>query len=430
MGSPHNLIRLFRIDMDFSRSQIPASATYTGWHIAMIIIGGTIAVPAFLMAAHLGANLGLRTAAIAFGCGCLTLGILAALTGLAGQRSGLSAYMLNEFAFGRWGGRIASVVVACTLIGWFGVTSALFGRAANLIGVTLFGLDWPMEVYVVIGGGLIIGVTVAGFKGIDKLALALVPLMLSFLIMAAWMSHTEVDNWQAPTGATPMTLPMAISAVIGSYIAGVTIQPDYSRFARTRSAALGSAFAALAISFPLLLFCAAIPSIAFNEPDLLQVMIALGIGVPAFLLLVLAAWSSNVLSAYSGALSLATVFRKLDLRILILGVGILGTLLALAGAGDHLVQYLILLSITVPPISSIYVVDALLYRSRFDETALERCPRFVHLALIAWAVAVMVGYLAHRGLFTLTTVAALDSILVAAVLGVILRPAGSLERRA
>lgn len=418
--------------MDFSKSQVPASATYTGWHIALVIVGGTIAVPAFLMAANLGASLGLRDAAIAFGCGCFILGSMAALTGLCGQKSGLSAYMLNEFAFGRWGGRIASTVVSLTLIGWFGVTSALFGRAAKLMGQSVFGIDWPVELYMVLGGGLIVAVTVTGFKGIDKLALALVPVMLGFLMMAAWMSLPQLEQWTEPTGGTPMTLTTAISAIVGSYIAGVTIQPDYARFARSRRAALGSAFVALAISFPILLFCTAIPSIAYNEPDLLNVMIALGIGIPAFLLLILAAWSSNVLSVYSGALALATVFRHLDLRVLIVGVGALGTLLALAGAGDYLIEYLVLLGITIPPISSIYLVDTLLFRKRFDEVELGKRPRLALKALATWIAAVGVGACSHFGFFTLTSVAALDSIVVAGVLSVILgvgfRRAGVLVR--
>ena len=418
--------------MDFSKSQVPASATYTGWHIALVIVGGTIAVPAFLMAANLGASLGLRNAAIAFSCGCFILGSMAALTGLCGQKSGLSAYMLNEFAFGRWGGRIASTVVSMTLIGWFGVTSALFGRAANLMGRTVFGIDWPVEFYMILGGGLIVAVTVTGFKGIDKLALALVPVMLGFLMMAAWMSLPQLEQWTEPTGGTPMTLTTAISAIVGSYIAGVTIQPDYARFARSRRAALGSAFVALAISFPILLFCTAIPSIAYNEPDLLNVMIALGIGIPAFLLLILAAWSSNVLSVYSGALALATVFRRLDLRVLIVGVGALGTLLALAGAGDYLIEYLVLLGITIPPISSIYLVDTLLFRKRFDEVELSKRPRLALRALGTWIAAVSVGACSHFGLFTLTTVAALDSIVVAGALSVLMgggfRRAGVLVR--
>ena len=407
---------------EFSTSQVPASATYSGRHIALIIIGGTIAIPAFLMAATIGASLGLRDAGIAFACGCLVLGSLAAFTGLCGQKSGLSAYVLSEFAFGRWGGKLTNMAIAGSLLGWFGVTGMMFGRAGAELAATVFGMHWPVDFYVVLGSVLIVGVTVSGFKGIDKLALVLVPAMVLFLCVAAGMSVTSVEDWTSPSGGESMNLATAISAVIGSYIAGVTIQPDYSRFARSRKAALWSAFLALGVSFPLVLSLAAVPALAMGESDILKVMILLGIGVPAFLLLSLAAWSSNVLSLYSGSLAMATLFRGARLKTIIVVFGVVGTGLALTRVDDYLVDYLILLGITIPPISSIYVVETLLFRSRFDEEARRQRPRVAYRAMIAWLAAVLAGYLAYIEVFTFTGVAALDAISVAVVLVVALRP--------
>ena len=304
----------------------------------------------------------------------------------------------------------------------------MLGRAGALLVSLAFGVDWPMEAFVIVGSALIVGVTASGFKGIDKLALALVPVMLIFLGVAAWMSVADVKDWFAPSGDATVTLVTAISAVIGSYIAGVTIQPDYSRFARSKVAALGSAFAALGVSFPLVLFVTAIPAVALSEPDVLRVLILLGVGGPACLLVLLAAWSSNVLSLYSGSLSLATIFRSAKLRSIVFVFGVTGTALALTRIDEYLVKYLILLGITIPPIASIYAVEALLFRSRFDEDARQRQPAFIGHALLAWLLAICIGCLAHVKIFTLTTVAALDSILVAAGLSFLLHPLGPFRR--
>ncbi len=412
---------------DFSTSQVPSSAKYSGWHIALVIIGGTISIPGFLMAANIGASLGLQTAAVAFVSGCFVLGVLAALTGLCGQKSGLSAYMLCEFAFGRWGGRFASFVVACSLIGWFGVISTIFAKATDLLATEVFAANLPIELYVVFGGVLIVAVTISGFKGIDKLAMALVPLMTVFLLLAAWLSIDDVGSWISPSGAEDMSLAIAISAVIGSYIAGVTIQPDYSRFAASRRGALVSAFIALGISFPLVLLCTAIPAVALGEADLFKVMFALGIGIPAFLLLLLAAWSSNVLCVYSASLSLATIFPGFPLRTIVIAIGVVGTGLALLHVDEYLTQYLVLLGITVPPISSIYIVDALLLRNTFDKQALSGRPRLVYRAAVAWITAVIFGYLSYLGVFSLTSIAAIDSIVVAGGLSLLLRPMDALQ---
>ena len=414
---------------DFPTTQVPSAATHSGRHIALVIVGGTIAIPAFLMAATIGASLGLRDAIIAFSCGCFVLGCFAAVTGLCGQRSGLSAYVLSEFAFGRWGGKVANLAVACSLLGWFGVTGTMFGRAGAQLGATVFGIDLPVELYVIIGSALMVGVTLSGFKGIDKLALALVPVMVVFLGIAAGISYSDVEDWTVPTGGEAMSVYTAISAVIGSYIAGVTIQPDYARFARSRKAATWSAFLALGISFPFTLSLAAVPAIAMGEPDILTVMILIGIGIPAFALLVLAAWSSNVLSLYSGSLAMATIFRRIDLWAIIATFGIVGTALALTRVDEYLVAYLLLLGITIPPIASIYAVETLLFRSRFDEAARQERPLVVYRAMLAWLLAIMAGYMAQEGIFSITKVAALDSILVAAVLAAALRPLDALQFR-
>ena len=43
---------------DFSQQPVPSDQTKSSSHIALIIIGGTIAIPAFLMAAQLSNKLG------------------------------------------------------------------------------------------------------------------------------------------------------------------------------------------------------------------------------------------------------------------------------------------------------------------------------------------------------------------------------------
>ena len=144
-------------------------------------------------------------------------------------------------------------------------------------------------------------------------------------------------------------------------------------------------------------------------------------------LLVLAAWSSNVLSLYSGSLAMATIFRGSRLWAIIAAFGIVGTALALTRVDEYLVAYLLLLGITIPPISSIYAVETLLFRTRFDEAARTQRPLIVYRAMLAWLLAILAGYMAQEGIFSLTNVAALDSILVAAVLAVALRPLDALR---
>ncbi|MEM7704843.1 MAG: cytosine permease [Pseudomonadota bacterium] len=397
---------------EFTLSQVPRDATYSGWHIALVVIGGTISIPGFLMAAQIGSSLGLRQAAIAFVLGCFVLGLLGAATGAAGQKSGLSAHMLGQFAFGRIGGRAASLAIALSLVGWFGVISSIFAIAAQGLAESVFGVSVPFSALVIVGGVLIVGVTIAGFKGLDRLALALVPLMFAFLLLAAWLSREQLSSGSLLPSTSDMNLATAVSAVIGSYIAGVAIQPDYARFAPSRKAALISAFFALGISFPLVLLCTAIPSVAAGESDLFKVMASLGIGVPAFALLGLAAWSSNVLCVYSAALSFTTIFPRSGFAPVVLAIGVAGTGLALVHVEAFLTDYLVLLSIAIPPIVGILASDALMFRSDHSEDARRRLPLFRIPPMLGWVAGIAAGASTFSGGPSPTGSPALDSIAV------------------
>ncbi len=402
---------------DFSREQVPRDETYSGIHIGMIIVGGVIGIPGFLQAARVGGSLGLEQAAIAFLAGCFILGCLGALTSYVGTRTRYSTYMLTGFAFGSAGGKFVNFIIALTLVGWYGVIMNVFAAAADLVIRDLYGPGVPLWVYIVAGSTLMIGVTLSGFKGIDKLALCLVPVMLVFLSYAAWLSWDDIPSWnRGSPGAQPLTYSTAISSVVGGYIVGVVIQPDYSRFARNVRHAMWAVFIALWVVQALVFFLAAIPSVATGVSNLIRIMVALGIGVPAFFLLLLSSWCSNVLCLYSSGLSLSTIFTRARLWQIILAIGIAGTALAFMYSDDYLISFLVLLGVTVPPIASIYVLDVILVRRSGDGLDLTTTEPGMNVnPFIAWGVAVLVGYLAEAGQFSISGIATMDSILTATI---------------
>ena len=399
---------------DFPRQQVPQNKTYSGFHIALIMVGGTISIPNFLTSAQIGSSLGLAAAIPAFLLGCLVLGILVGFTSYVGARTHYSTYMITEFAFGRTGAKLANLIIALSLIGWFGIICNIFAQVSDQIVQHIANVVIPLWVYVAIGSSLVVAVTVSGFKGLDKLALALVPLMAAFLFYAAWLAYDHQTIWQQVSDEKVFTFSSAVSAIIGSYIAGVVIQPDYSRYARNTKHAIIAAFFALGISFPLIMVLLAIPSIATSQSDIIQVMLVLGIGIPAFLLLLLAAWSSNVLCLYSSGLSLATIFTRVNLWKIIIAIGIIGTAIAFVRAQEFLVSFLILLGVTVPPIAAIYIANVLFVRKgECNEEDLYKEPAIKADAFIAWLLAIGMGYLAHIGQATISGVAGIDSILLA-----------------
>ena len=411
-----------RIAEDYSLSQVPKGEGKSGLHLALIIVGGTIGMSIFIMAAQVGSSLGLLAAGKAFMVGSLILGSLGSFTSYVGYRSRYSTYKLAEFCFGWLGAKLVNGMIALTLVGWFAVISSVFGDAATTIVADSLELQIPAWVFVLLISLLIIFITIMGFEGIDKLALYLVPVMILFIAYAAWLSWGQIQSWVSPVVDNPaFDYNGAISAIVGSYIVGVVIQPDFSRFAKSATHAIWSIFLALGIVFPLIQFFAAVPSIATDQGDLILIMIALGIGVPAFLLLFLGAWSSNVLCLYSSSLSFSTIFQRFRLSIITISLGLVGTVFALLEAHLYFIDYLVFLSVAIPPIAAIYVLDAFaIRRLLYSETDMMEVPSVDWRACVAWLAASVFAWNAGHLGFSLTNIAALDSIFVGAILFLIL----------
>ncbi len=401
---------------DFARGAVSGSAAATGLHLGLIIVGGTIGFAVFVISSQIGGALGYARAGLAFAIGSLILGVMGAVTSYVGARSRLSTYLLTEFAFGPIGAKIANLVVALSLVGWFGVICNTLGQATQQMLRESWGVEIAPEIVITAASALMISVTALGFTGIDRLALFLTPFMALLIGYAAFLA-LNADGGEPLAVEQAFTFQTAVSAVVGTYIVGVIIQPDYSRFAVNVRHAVWSVFIALALFFPLVQFFSAVPSMATGEPSVVLVMSGLGIILPAFFLLFLGAWSSNVLCLYSSSLSVATLMARARLSHIIIAIGVVGTALAYVMVQEAIVDYLVLLGITIPPIGAIYIVEAMFvrrFRMDLDDLGSER--PFNFRAFGAWAAAIAVGYCSDRGLMGIVDIASIDSLIVACAL--------------
>lgn len=404
---------------DFALKAVPQEASASGLHLALIIVGGTIGFAVYVIAAQIGGSLGYAQAAVAFAVGSLILGVMGAWTSYVGAKSRLSTYLLTQFAFGPRGAKLANVAVAVSLVGWYGVISNTLGTASQQMLLEALAIEVSPYLTVSIASALMIAITALGFTGIDRLALFMVPFMLLFMVLAAWLAITG-GNGEFLDIEQRFSMPTAISAVVGTYIAGVIIQPDYSRFAVNTRHAIWSVFIALGVAFPLIQYLAAVPSMALGEPDIVRMLALIGFLVPGFFLMFLGAWASNVLCLYSAGLSFATLLTRLKrvrLPHIIVVIGIFGTALAFIPAQTYIVDYLVVLGVAIPPIGAIYIIDAMFIR-RFSMQleSLDEEPSIRWTALIAWLFAAVAGYLTSETSFQLVGIAAIDSLIVASVL--------------
>ena len=127
-------------------------------------------------------------------------------------------------------------------------------------------------------------------------------------------------------------------------------------------------------------------------------------------------------SLYSGSLSLTNEVRKFRLPWVVTSAAAGGLLLALLHAENYYLPFLSTLGVALPPVGALLVLHMLTsWLRRADRGVSVSAEEFRMPALTAWVGGTVVGYLAMREVFTVTGIAALDSIGAAAVIWTAMR---------
>src|SRR5690606_18862046 len=88
----------------------------------------------FLLGATLGYAMGFWDAALAFLLGSLILEVVIILVGIIGQREGMQTSLLTRWTgFGEVGSSFVGLAIAMSLIGWFGIQSAISAESLDTL---------------------------------------------------------------------------------------------------------------------------------------------------------------------------------------------------------------------------------------------------------------------------------------------------------
>ncbi|HEY0939889.1 MAG TPA: cytosine permease [Steroidobacter sp.] len=416
------MAKIDELTEDFALEPVPSASTVNGVRVAMVIVGFTITLPIFIAGSNIGLSLGFMNATAAFLGGGFILAMIGSLTAYIGAKTRLSTYVITQFSFGRRGARVANGVIAMALFGWYGVTAELFGKACQKAILDLYGLDLGVVPLSLVGSTLMVFTAIWGFKALDKLSVFAVPLM-GVLLATAVLFALRSTSWHEIVATKGDTIGKgtATSLVVGSFIVGAILLPDLCRYARRSWEGIAAAAVSLGVIFPIVFYCAMIPSLATGKNDLVLIMIGLGIGLPALALLIFATWSTNSHNLYSTSLTLASLFPAIKKWKLTVVAGLAGTAIAAAGITDHFVAFLLLLGTSIPAIAGIYAADFfVISKQKYTPQRMRTIQNTNPCAFIAWIGASGFGYATEQGLAGgITGVTSCDSVLIGFVLYVV-----------
>jgi cytosine permease len=424
------LIKLMNEDSPFVPTN--QSQKQGWWFLTGVMIGCTICVPVFVMGADMAHQIPYTQFILAAFLGGILAAGVALITGIVGQRTGLPTAMLAKIAFGTNGSVLANLAMAISSIGWFGIQTAVFSAAFVQLSSQVWGVQLNPTIVTILSGLIMSTTAVIGYRGLGKLSYVAVPLLMVLLILPLYVFF--IDGKLASLGNLPSSNQISLGAMI-AMVAGAygfaSTMPDVTRFMkRTRATTIGIV-SNYVLAYPLLLILTGSVALAAGQNDYMQVMLGLGFGSLAIIVLLLATWTTNDTNVYTGALSLNLFLPKWPRWQIAVAVGVFGTLFAVMGILENFTAWLIFSGNLFAPMAGVYVADYWFNQSRYSNTT--DVPAFRVPQLLAWLGGLAVGSLTTTpenmglGWTTLTTIPMIDAMLAAALIQISLH--AILERK-
>ena len=343
-------------DHDYPLEHVPASARRGLLSISAVLLGFTFFSPTMLAGAQLGAAFNLKTLFVILVSGSLILGLYVAIMCSLGAKTGLTSVLLSRYTLGKAGAKWADIILGGTQIGWYAVTSAYMG---DLFAKGLGLPEWAMAF--TIFWAVIMGITaVFGFKWMEIIAYFALPAILILVIWIPYLGVKEVGGWSAMAALKPkstMTIGAAITVVVGTFASGGTQAANWSRFAKNSNVGFLAGLIAFLLGNGLMIFSGMIGALAFNNGDLVEVMISLRITAVALVILTMNIWTTNNATAYAFGMAGAELFNKPNKRPFIIGGVIIAIILAITGIYSKFIPMLILFGTFIPPLGGVIIGD-------------------------------------------------------------------------
>lgn len=414
----HKKINLEYLVEDYATKPVARDISVSGLRIAMINTALAFSLPALLTGVQLSSALDADKAITAIIWGGVIVTLIGTVAGMVGLRNRLSTYMLIRFSFGARGSVLVNLCMALSMFGWFGVNVYLFGQAAGGLFQSLTGIEAAHWIFLLAGGLLMTAGAIFGFKSVQKLALLIVPVQV--LVLAILLNNTfagtSIRELLSLPAQTRLTQGEAISAVVGSFIVAAVIMPDFTRYGRKwQDSFLASFipyFIATTFSYSIALFAA----LWTGKDDIIQLMLTAGLGIFAFILVILSSWITNSVNLYGCSLSLSSIFTRFQEWKIAIASGIAGTTIAFFEILEHFIDFIFSLGIIFTPIAGIYSIDYfILNRANYNLQTDHQNTRTSYIALVSWLSGIVVAYGAIRDLIHITGIASCDSLFAAAL---------------
>jgi cytosine permease len=414
---------------DYALARVPRDARYSWRSVAVQRFGQISALSQFLLGSALGFGMTFWQAFWALTLGAVVLEVVAIFLGIMGSREGMQTSLLTRWTgFGHGGSSLVGLAIGISLIGWFGIQSAVSAEGL----VALIG-GLPAWAWSLVFGLVVTLVVLWGFGSMQWVAYITVP---AFVVLVGWSIVSQLTKHDfgalvaSPAPGPHLTLLQGTTLVAGGFIVGAVITPDMTRFNRSAADVVKQTVVGITLGEYVIGLAGVLLAHAAGSGDVITIVTS-SVGWVGTLVIILGTLKINDWNLYSSGLGIVnfvgTVFgRRINRAAVTLVVGVIGSALAAGGILQRFTDFLTVLGVAFPPIAGIMVAEYFIVRqwrgvleeSRERGAVPDEAPTWVPATLVIWVVAALVGKFVTWGL------PSINSLVVALVLYVVAGKAG------
>lgn len=336
--------------------------------VAFVAAGYCICMSGLYTGAAIAFGMSFRDACIAVLIGNSILSVYGGLVGAAGAKEGVASAMLARHSFGRQGSKVIGILLAVVMLGWYAVQVGFFGSTmaalfpnAGFITSKYIAAAW--------GGILMMLTAYFGYKGLNLLSYIAVPAIGILSVIGIVIAVKGAGGiWEVMNivPSKPMTIGAAVVSIVGSFAGGAAAQSDITRYAKDTKTAWGGTIFGYLIANTFVIIAGFLITAATGEDDLPVAFLAMGLGIAALLILILAQWTTNDNNLYTASLGLANCLPFSKHKIVVV-TGVLATIAGAMGLAEYFTTWLSVLGVGIPPIAGVIIADYYLLKGQHYE---------------------------------------------------------------
>ncbi|MCF8127925.1 MAG: putative hydroxymethylpyrimidine transporter CytX [Deltaproteobacteria bacterium] len=319
-----------------------------------------------------------------------------ALGGIMGSKTGLPTMVAVRPSFGIRGSYFATILNLVQLVGWTGVMLWIGGQAANSV--------WPMPTVGFRGWVLVAGIATTLWALVGRRywkwlqRFAVTALICLCVIMTYVVLHEYGLNRLLNVHAKgDMPFMVGLDLVIAMPISWLPLVCDYSRYGKSAKTAFWGTWVGYFIFSSWMYLIGLAAALATQSPTpesmVLELMVKLGLVVPAMIIVLFSTFTTTFLDIYSTAVSALNIWPRAGERRGSLICGLLGIVLALMFPATAYEGFLLFIGSVFCPLFGVVLADYFfLRRGRYFEAGKDAEKRYRYLwgfnpwAFLAWAV--------------------------------------------